>query len=249
MALMTDCSLSMDSVGFSWGGRVALQSISFTPPQNQITVVTGPAGCGKSTLLRLLATLESDYRGAIRTGGRELLTLTRTELVAWRRQIGVMLNPLGNFDWLTAEGCLEFVIAHAGHKGLGGERAVATLSSVGLEWARGRFPHEMSGGMQKRLALARALVLSPRMLILDDPTAGLDPVTGREILDLIAGLRGSASIVLATSDTANVRRLADHVLFLVEGRGHFFGANEAFQKSDDPYIRQFLESRTEGPIS
>ena len=244
---MTIAPLAFDAVDFSWAGHPALREISFTVPENCVTVVTGPAGSGKSTLLRLLATLESDYRGAISHSGRELHDLTKQELKKIRQEMGVVLNPLGNFDWLSAEAALQFVLDCKGESHQ--ERVGAVLREVGLADAQKLFPREMSGGMQKRLALARAILLRPRVLLLDDPTAGLDPVTGREILDLIANLKGTSTIVFATSDVANVRRLADTVIFLVGGRILFNGGLESFLSSSDASVRQFLLGLTEGPIA
>lgn len=258
---MTESVLSIDSVDFSWGKSPCLSQISFTAQANSLTAVTGPAGCGKSTLLRILATLEGAYRGKMLLGGVDRRGFSSGDLKAWRQKLGVVLNPLGNFDWLTAKESLQFVLTEngqatinsasdsAGDSEVTDSRIERTLASVGLNGSAHLYPHEMSGGMQKRLALARALILGPQLLILDDPTAGLDPVTGREILELIESLKGSATVILATSDSANVLRLADHVVFIVGGQIQFSGSVEAFRSSRHPGVRQFLEARTDGPIS
>lgn len=244
-------ALLCEDLTFGWGEDV-IHHVSFSVGEGELVTITGPAGSGKSTLLRLLSTLEEDFKGKISLGEKSLRTFTREEIKQWRKKQGTLLSPPGLFDWMTAGESLNFILAENGETiskwAERSERAIAVLGTVGLAEGRNLYPREMSGGMQKRLAIARALVLDPSLLLLDDPTAGLDPVTGHALVDLIGSLKQDRTIVLATSDIALVKGLADRVCFLVEGRLQFFGTATEFQNVADPYVRQFLTASPEGPI-
>ncbi len=246
--------VSMNGVTFAWNGTRALHDLSVSVNPGSTLMVTGPAGCGKSTCLRLLATLETGFLGDIGLGGNALRDFTAEQLKSWRTKVGVMLSPLGLFDWLTVYDGLEFVWREAegrvnDQKDSHQSRIEQVLASVGLSDAGHRFPRELSGGMQKRLALARALLRSPELLILDEPASGLDPVTGRAIWDLISSLKRQTTVIIATSDVASIFRTADNVLLINRGAPLFYGTVGSFRDSADPSVQQFIRGRVEGPIA
>jgi putative ABC transport system ATP-binding protein len=199
----------------------ALRGIDLTLRRGEFVAVMGPSGSGKSSLLHLLAGLDRPSTGSIRIGGVDLAVLSEDErALLRRRQIGLMFQSFQLLDTLTAEENVALPLAIAGCSGDdASRRAAQMLGSVGLAHRRQHRPHELSGGEQQRVALARALVLSPLLLLADEPTGNLDSVQGDKIMTLLRQLveERRQTLLMVTHDTGHAAR-ADRIVHLRDGR-------------------------------
>ena len=233
----------------AFGPKQVLRGVSFEVPKGQSLVVIGGSGTGKSVLLKCLLGLERADRGTV-----DLAGLTNPTPHAVAPHVGMLFQGAALFDSLPVWQNVAFrLMRGTGRMGRVEAKALAVekLARVGLgpEVAE-LFPAELSGGMQKRVGLARAIAGDPPILFFDEPTAGLDPIMSAVINALIRGIvtELGATALTITHDMRTVRDVADRVAMLHEGVFHWQGpAAEAFG-SDDPVLRQFTEGRTEGPI-
>lgn len=240
--------LEFSDVSVCVRGQELLHSLSFALEKNESLALIGPSGGGKSLLLKVLAGLVPVHSG--RYSFNEI-PFSHSDKET-RRQTGMSFQRGGLFDSLTVVENLLFPLREV--LGLEGkeasERATNILAEVGLEGTENLFIHEISGGMQKRLGVARALLLSPSLLLCDDPTAGLDPVTSREIIELILEmkLKYGMTIVLSTSELSLAYR-CDKVGFLNDGRFLDIARPGVIQTSEIPEVHQFTHGLLEGPLA
>lgn len=225
-------------------GTQVLRDLDLEVLRGETLVILGRSGSGKSVLLKHLNALLRPDAGTIRFGELDVTVLRESALVTVRRRIGMLFQGGALFDSLTIADNVAFALdEHSVCKGAERARRVADLLAlVGLAGTEGRMPAELSGGMRKRVALARTLALEPEVLLYDEPTTGLDPVTGRQINILIRDLQrrfGLTSIVV-THDLASAYYVADRIAFLSDGRIRQIGAVEELTRSSDPEIRGFL---------
>lgn len=215
--------------------------------------ILGPSGSGKSTLLKLMAGLISPTAGTIEMFGRPLKELEREDRPAFRRRVQMTFQKSGLFDSRTCRDNLEFTLRELLPLGPAAreQKISQVLGDVGLLGHQDLLPSQMSGGMQKRLGIARALVLSPEVVLYDDPTAGLDPITSRTILTLVEEMREKyeMTVVLVTSDPAQASRLCDRIGFLYEGKIQEIAEPAAMKHSRNPAVKQFMHGLLEGPLT
>lgn len=222
----------------SFDGISVLSGISFTVAPREAVVLIGPSGSGKSTLLKIIAGLITPDSGSVSI---------QTE------NVGMLFQKNALFDSLSVEENLLFPLKE--RLGVDGEeahlRVAELLSSVGLSGNEKLFPHELSGGMQKRLGIARALIVEPEVILYDDPTAGLDPVTSRMIGDLLLDLNKNAgtTVLTVTNDIGRARQLGDRVFLLANGQLTFGGAGKDLLNHPDPSVYQFVHGLQEGPLT
>lgn len=244
----------------SFGGHKVLDGISLRVPHGETLAVLGRSGTGKSVLLKLLVGLQTADAGSIRIAGEEIAGLNRArvgevkKLNEIRKKTGYLFQQAALYDSLTVEQNVDFPLSR--HSDLSEsdrrEKVRGLLSGVGMDPSDfDKMPSEISGGMQKRVGLARALALDPQILLLDEPTAGLDPITAAGIGSLITDLkkkRGITSLVV-THDVRGAEAFADCVVLLDEGRIVADGTFDELQRSTDPFVRQFLtgNGRSHGP--
>ena len=227
-----------------YGDRKILKHVSMTVPRQEIRVVLGPSGCGKSTLLKHMVGLEEPVSGSIKILGREIVGLTEEELGKLLTEVGMLFQGGALIQSMTLlENVALPILEHTRLQRGDAERvARMKLNTVGL----GRFlhspPSEISGGMQKRAALARAIALDPEILFCDEPTAGLDPVTAAGIDRLIVDLRDGLGItvVVVSHELNSIRRTADQVTMLQEGVVMAEGTIQSLEQSPDPRISGFF---------
>lgn len=228
----------------AFGKQKVLNGVDLCARGGETLAVLGRSGTGKSVLLKLLIGLERADVGSIRIYGQEA---TRFGVDQWnlaRIKMGFLFQQGALYDSMTVRENVEFPLRR--HTDLTEEKlrekSRELLAQVGLEKDAAKMPSEISGGMQKRVGLARALVLEPGILLLDEPTSGLDPITAAEIAKLIRDLqarRGIACIVV-THDVHGARTFCDRLVFLREGRVLLDGTFEELSKSRDSFVRQFL---------
>ncbi len=234
----------------SFGEQHVLRGITFQVRQGQTLSVLGRSGTGKSVLLKLIVGLQHPDSGSICVHGKEIAGLRMKQLNEVRKKIGFLFQNAALYDSLSVEENVAFPLRrHAKLSDADRHKKVQELlASVGLDKDSQKMPGEISGGMQKRVGLARALALDPDILLFDEPTAGLDPITSEEISRLILKLqkeRNMASIVV-THDIHSARTVSDRVALLRDGQILIQGTFEDLEKSKDEYVMQFLNDGCTG---
>ena len=230
------------------GQQQILKGLTLEIPRGSGVAIIGGSGAGKSVFLKLVMGLIKATSGSIMVDGVEITGLNERQLGPHRRKIGLLFQDGALFDSLTVEENVAFPLVEAGWKDREKIRAAVleTLESVDLNEHLHKLPSDLSGGMRKRAALARAIITDPRAVFYDEPTSGLDPVVADSIDHLIRRTqrrRGITSVVV-THDMKCLRVVADHVIYLREGVVYFSGTPAALLESADPVIRQFVEGRS-----
>jgi phospholipid/cholesterol/gamma-HCH transport system ATP-binding protein len=228
-----------------FGSAVVHENVSLTVRRGEVFALVGGSGCGKSTLLREVILLQPPVAGSIRVFGREVVGMSDEQALPLRRRWGVMFERGALFSSLTVTENVGMVLHE--HTRLS-EHLIAEIAAVkialtGLPPDAGtKYPSELSGGMRKRASLARALALDPELLLLDEPTAGLDPLSAEGIDELIRSLRDALglTIMLVTHDLDLLWRAADRVAVLGNGRIIGSGSMQELSRSDDPLVRQYF---------
>src|SRR5271169_3724881 len=229
----------------SFGSQNVLTGISLTVRRGETLAVLGRSGTGKSVLLRLVIGLEKPDSGSVRIHGQDIAGLALDQLGEIRKKMGFLFQHAALYDSLTVEENVAFPLQHHRKtlsKSEQRDRVHALLAEVGMESGFGKMPSDISGGMQKRVGLARALALEPDILLLDEPTAGLDPISSGEIDDLILKLQEEhhmASIVV-THDLHSAKTIASRLALLDGGDVVIEGSFEELQKSEIEFVRDFL---------
>jgi phospholipid/cholesterol/gamma-HCH transport system ATP-binding protein len=230
----------------SFGSQNVLNGISLAVGRGETLAVLGRSGTGKSVLLRLIIGLERADSGSVRIHGQDIADLALDQMGEIRKKMGFLFQHAALYDSLTVEQNVAFPLLHHKKemsKSERGDRVEELLAEVGMESALAKMPSDISGGMQKRVGLARALALEPDILLLDEPTAGLDPISSGEIDDLILKLQQehhTASIVV-THDLHSAKTVADRLALLNEGDIVIQGSFEELQESDIEFVREFLK--------
>ena len=228
----------------SFGRQKVLNGIGLTVASGETVVVLGRSGTGKSVLLKLLMGLQKADSGSIRIQGQEIATLPFKELNQIRIKIGFLFQQAALYDSLTVEENIAFPLDR--HSDLRGadrkEQVRALLETVGMGQHGKKFPSQISGGMKKRVGLARALALEPEIMLFDEPTAGLDPITAAEINQLILGLQEKRRItsIVVTHDIRGARTVSHRLVLLNEGSIVAQGTFEELKKNQNPFVAQFL---------
>jgi phospholipid/cholesterol/gamma-HCH transport system ATP-binding protein len=222
-----------------------LKGVSLTVPRGETMVIMGGSGSGKTVTLRLIAGLIRPTSGVVRVFGDRIDALGEEELLPIRRRMGYVFQGAALFDSLTVHENVAYPLRE--HTSLPEaairERVAHFLSLVGLgAEVLGLLPSELSGGMRKRVGIARALAQEPRMLLFDEPTAGLDPTNARMVGELIVQLRGGVcdTAVVVTHDLELAKTVADRIAILIDGRFAALGPREAVLASDEPAVQAFL---------
>jgi phospholipid/cholesterol/gamma-HCH transport system ATP-binding protein len=228
-----------------------LTDIQLHVPPGGIWGLVGPGASGKSVVLKLICGLIRADRGRIRVAGREITELSEDQLMQVRSRIGMLFQNNALFDFMTVLQNVAFPLVRAGatrHEAE--ERAALRLRLVGLAGSEHKLPSELSGGMKKRVGIARASVASPEIVLYDEPTAGLDPVTTSKIYDLLEADQQAtnATVVVVSSDVDGLRKFVRRMGMLYEGQLRYDGPAESIDQSEDPVVRQFVRGDLEGPL-
>ncbi|MFZ0289511.1 MAG: ABC transporter ATP-binding protein [Candidatus Sulfotelmatobacter sp.] len=237
--------VAVEDLRKSFGSQNVLNGISLSVKRGETLAVLGRSGTGKSVLLRLIIGLEKPDSGSVRIHSQDIGGLSLDQLGEIRKKMGFLFQHAALYDSLTVEQNVAFPLQHHKKemsKSERGDRITQLLAEVGMEGDLAKMPSDISGGMQKRVGLARALALEPDILLLDEPTAGLDPISAGEIDDLVLKLQQEhhvASIVV-THDLYSAKTIADRLALLNEGEVVIEGSFEELQKSDDEFVREFL---------
>jgi phospholipid/cholesterol/gamma-HCH transport system ATP-binding protein len=228
----------------AFGEQTVLNGIDLTVAEGETVAILGRSGTGKSVLLKLLVGLQKPDAGSIQLCGHQIQDLKPAELNEVRKKIGFLFQQAALYDSLTVGGNVGFPLIR--HTKLSEserqDKVRELLSDVGLQEDLDKMPSQISGGMQKRVGLARALALDPEILLLDEPTAGLDPITAAEIGKLISDLKAKRKItsVVVTHDVRGAKGFSDRLILLDEGNIVIEGVYADLQKSEDQFVSQFI---------
>ncbi|MFQ5525619.1 MAG: ABC transporter ATP-binding protein [Thermoanaerobaculia bacterium] len=239
----------IDSLSKSYGEKPVLSGLSFEILQGECFVILGRSGCGKSVTLRQLNGLEKPDAGSIVFDGTEITELSESQLIPIRKRVAMLFQSGALFDSMNVYENVAFPIRE--HTDLSeaeiGDRVREKLAAVRLVGIEDRPPSALSGGMKKRVALARSLALDPEVVLFDEPTTGLDPMTSATIASLIQAARRSHHVtsIVVTHDLALVRRIADRLAFLENGGFRFVGSWQEAENSADSVLTRFLAGEEE----
>jgi phospholipid/cholesterol/gamma-HCH transport system ATP-binding protein len=228
----------------SFGEQQVLRGIDLTVNQSEILAVLGKSGTGKSVLLKLLIGLQKADAGTITIRGEDTTHLEMDALNEMRKKVGFLFQEGALYDSLTIEQNVAFPLKRHTKmsKAEVSEKVRSLLQSVGLEKDHQKMPSQISGGMRKRVGLARALALDPEIILVDEPTAGLDPITAAEIGKLLQKQREERKVaaIVVTHDMHAAHHFCDRIVMLKDGNILIAGSYEDLQQSKDPFVVQFL---------
>jgi len=240
----TDIVLNVEHVSKAFGQKEILLDINLQLAKGENLVVLGKSGTGKSVLIKCVVRLIEPDNGKITVLGKNMAELKSDELNLIRKKIGFLFQGAALYDSMTVRENLEFPLRQSRKKQEEIDASVIeVLENVGLADAIDKMPSELSGGMQKRIGLARTLILRPEIMLYDEPTTGLDPVTSKEISHLILDVQKkyNTSSIIITHDMDCARITANRVMVLFEGKVKAEGALKELEKSEDKFVRSFFE--------
>jgi phospholipid/cholesterol/gamma-HCH transport system ATP-binding protein len=253
---MTSCTspflVELDHLTFGYGGRVILRDLSFGVLRGKVTALMGVSGGGKTTVLRLIGGQIRAQQGELRFDGQNVTTMQQSELYAARRRMGMLFQFGALFTDMSVFDNVAFPLRE--HTDLAQDLirdiVLMKLDAVGLRGARDLKPSEISGGMSRRVALARAIALDPDLIMYDEPFAGLDPISLGTAARLIRRLNDSLGItsVVVSHDVTETFEIADHVVILANGVVAAQGTPAELRASTDPLIYQFVHALSDGPV-
>ena len=258
--LMADISASplveFKDVTFSYpgaaAGRVILDRMTLSVPRGKVTAIMGVSGGGKTTVLRLIGGQQKANHGEVLFDGKDIGKLSQAELYAARRRMGMLFQLGALFTDLSVFGNVAFPLHEHTHLNASMLRDIVLmkLNAVGLRGARDLMPGEISGGMARRVALARAIVLDPELIMYDEPFAGLDPISLGTAARLIRQLNDALGItsIVVSHDLEETFRIADKVIILANGGVAAQGTPDEVRHSTDPLVHQFVNALSDGPV-
>jgi phospholipid/cholesterol/gamma-HCH transport system ATP-binding protein len=244
--------LELRDVDFGYGDRLVLSNLNMRFKRGQVVAVMGGSGCGKTTVLRLIGGLVKAKRGQVLFGGKDVGTQSRDGLYALRRKMGMLFQFGALFTDQSVFDNVAFPLRE--HTDLPEELlrdlVLMKLNAVGLRGARDLAPSEISGGMARRVALARAIALDPELMMYDEPFAGLDPISLGITANLIRTLNSAlgATSILVTHDVPESFAIADYVYFIANGGVLAEGTPAQLRASQEPSVRQFIDGTPDGPF-
>ena len=249
---MTSNVVEIKDLHFSFGDLEVLRGLSLDIPRGQVVSILGGSGSGKSTLLKLIGAQLFPTRGTVHVDGKNVHALGAEELYELRLGMGMMFQTSGLFTDLNVYENIAFPIRENFDlpEELVRRLVLMKLHAVGLRGAHGMMPADLSGGMTRRVALARAMATDPKLMMYDEPFAGLDPISLNQIVELIRSLNealGLTSIVV-TYDVQEALKVADYIYVIGDGTLLGKGTPDEVRTSADPYLKQFVNALPDGPV-
>ena len=244
--------IELRDVSFGYGERLILRDISLSIPRGQIVAVMGGSGSGKTTLLRLISGQAKALRGQVLINGRDIGAMSNSELYQHRRAMGMLFQFGALFtDYSVYENVAFPLREHTRlPPALIHDLVLMKLNAVGLLGTQDLMPGELSGGMARRVALARAIALDPALMLYDEPFTGLDPISLGVIAHLIKRLNNAlgTTAVMVTHDVMKSLQIVDYVYFIANGSIAAQGTPEEIRQSDSPWMKQFVNGEPDGPV-
>lgn len=246
-------AIEMNNVGIAFGHQIVLDDVNLAIKAASAFGLIGPSGQGKTVLLKIIAGLLNPSQGTVLIEGKTWSERTENERTQLLKKMGMLFQKNALFDSLT---CLENICFALKENTQKTESEILEigeyyLNAVGISHARDLYPDEISGGMQKRLGIARALALEPNIVLYDDPTAGLDPITSKKIIELIASLKekNKATVVVISNDMNRIYQICDNVGLVFEKKLILPGTVSETKNSNHPVVKQFIRGDIYGPIT
>ncbi|WP_241461943.1 ABC transporter ATP-binding protein [Sphaerotilus natans] len=244
--------VELRGVTCGYGDRIILRDVDLVVPRGAVVALMGTSGGGKTTVLRLIGRQIEASAGQVRFDGTDIGTLDRSGLMAMRRRMGMLFQFGALFTDLSVFDNVAFPLRE--HTDLPEpmirDLVLMKLDAVGLRGARDLMPSQISGGMSRRVALARAIALDPELIMYDEPFAGLDPISMGVAARLIRQLNDALGVtsIVVSHDVDETFSIADHIVFIANGGIAAQGSPEALRRSDDPLVRQFVSAAPDGPV-
>lgn len=252
MSDTADDLVTISDLRFKRGERVIFDGVNVRIRRGQVTAIMGPSGCGKTTLLRFIGGQLRPAGGSVKVAGQEVPTLSRDDLFKLRARMGMLFQSGALFSDLSVYENVAFPLrAHTKlPEELIGDIVRLKLESVGLRGAEKLAPAELSGGMARRAALARAIVLDPELIMYDEPFAGQDPIAMGVLVRLIRTLREALKLtsVIVSHDVDETLSIADYIYILANGKVVGEGSPDELRASESPLVQQFLNGSADGPV-
>ena len=245
--------IRIQSLHKSFKGQTVFSGLNLDIPEGKVTIIIGPSGTGKSVLMKHILGLIKPDSGSILIDGRDVTALREVDLAEVRKEFGVCFQDAALFDSMTVGENVAF--PYTIHTKLSKDEITREvgrlLRDVGLSGIEEKMPSQLSGGMKKRVGLARALAMNPRFIFFDEPTSGLDPVISRAINMLICEVqkKTGGTFLVISHDIQGALDMADYMAMLYRGRIVFEGVPEKFRSTGDPLVTQYIHGDVEGPIS
>ncbi len=249
---LADAFVQLRNVTFGYGERIVLRDLSLTVPRGKVTAIMGASGGGKTTILRLIGGQQRAQQGQVLVNGQDVGTMDMAQLYAARRRMGMLFQFGALFTDMSVLDNVAFPLRE--HTDLPEELirdiALMKLHAVGLRGARDLMPSQISGGMARRVALARAVALDPELIMYDEPFAGLDPISLGTAAQLIRQLNDAMGLttIIVSHDLEETFRLADQVIILGPGTVAAQGSPDEVRASNDPLVHQFVHALPTGPV-
>ncbi|MFK4763583.1 ABC transporter ATP-binding protein [Desulfobaculum sp. SPO524] len=244
--------ITCENLQKSFGEQAVLRGLDLAVKPDAVSVIIGRSGGGKSVLLKHLIGLMRPDSGRVVVDGQDITAFSEKDLVPVRKKFGLLFQEAALFDSMTVEENVAFPLMEHTSLSRSDIRDIVhdKLAAVGLSGAGAKMPAELSGGMRKRVGLARAVALDPKIVLFDEPTSGLDPVMSAAINDLILRTQSEfgATCVVISHDIQATMAIADDIFMLYDGRIIASGTPQDIQNADDPVVQQFIQGRADGPI-
>jgi phospholipid/cholesterol/gamma-HCH transport system ATP-binding protein len=248
----SDVLVKIRGLSFSHGSRVILDNVDMDMQRGHVTTIMGPSGTGKTTLLRLIGGQLRPNAGSVEVDGQDVPSLNRDQLYALRKRMGMMFQTGALFTDLSVFENVAFPLREHTRlpEALIRDLVLIKLEAVGLRGARSLMPAELSGGMARRVALARAVALDPMMIMYDEPFTGQDPITVGVIMQLIRRLNDllGLSSIIVSHDVAEVSAISDRLYMISNGQVVAKGAPKELHQSSSEWAQQFLHGKPDGPV-
>jgi len=252
MNVAAETIVEITGLAFAYPAREIFTNVNLSIPRGQVTGIMGGSGSGKSTLLRLIGGQLQPTRGVCKVMGQDVHKLGHDALYELRRRIGMQFQQNGLFTDMSVFDNLAFPMREKTDlpESQIEDLVLLKLNAVGLRGAAGLMPSELSGGMTRRVGLARAIALDPALIMYDEPFAGLDPISCSVVGNLIRKLNDALGVtsIVVSYDATEALKIVDYVYFLADGKVAAEGATAAVKASTDPFVHQFIRGQPDGPV-
>lgn len=244
--------IELEKISKSFGEYTVLDELDLVLEKDKVNIIIGRSGGGKSVLIKHIIGLLKPDSGRVLIQGQDIVPMKEREMAGVRRRFGMLFQEAALFDSFTVEENVAFPLREHTSKSLREIKEIVEtkLASVGLSGMDSKMPSELSGGMRKRVGLARALAMDPQIVLFDEPTSGLDPVMSATINELILRTQREfgATCVVISHDIVATMKIADRIYMLYNGKIIAQGTPDEIRHRDDPVVRQFIRGEAEGPI-